>query len=135
MVSLALGKDGARRFHDLALERDKVVLFPLSWTIVHPIDESSPLYGLTERDLQEGDAEFFVTLQAIDETFSQQVHSRTSYKPAEIVWGAKFTDVFVRRPGRPLGIDISRLHDHQPVELPRSALPALSTVGRSTAEL
>jgi inward rectifier potassium channel len=117
-MSAGIGRDGARRFHDLALERDRVVLFPLSWTIVHPIDESSPLRGMTEEELRESDAEFFVTLQAIDETFSQQVHSRTSYKPDEVVWGAKFADVFVRRAGRPLGIDLSRLHDFRPVELP-----------------
>jgi len=117
-LSVAIGRDGARRFHDLPLEREGVVLFPLSWTIVHPIDESSPLWGMTEEELRHSDAEFFATLQAIDETFSQQVHSRTSYKPAEIVWGARFADVFVRRAGRPLGIDISRLHDHHPAELP-----------------
>ena len=132
-VSVALGLDGARRFHDLPLERDKVVLFPLSWTIVHPIDESSPLWGIAERELHDLDAEFFITLQAVDETFAQQVYSRTSYRPAEIVWGAKFSDVFVRRAGRPIGIDISRLHDHAPAELPRPALalPALASAGRS----
>jgi len=117
-LSVAIGRDGARRFHDLTLERERVVLFPLSWTIVHPIDEGSPLRGMTEAELREADAEFFVTLQAVDETFSQQVYSRTSYKPSEVVWGAKFADVFVRRAGRPMGIDISRLHDHRPAELP-----------------
>jgi len=126
-LSAGIGRDGSRRFHDLSLERDRVVLFPLSWTIVHPIDESSPLWGMTEEELRASDAEFFVTLQAIDETFSQQVHSRTSYRPSEIVWGARFADVFVRRPGRPVGIDISRLHDHRPAELPPPArLAALS---------
>jgi inward rectifier potassium channel len=135
-LSLGIGRDGSRRFHDLPLERDHVVLFPLSWTIVHPIDESSPLWGMTEQELRDSDAEFFVSLQAIDETFSQQVHSRTSYKPSEVVWGARFSDVFVRRAGRPLGIDISRLHDHQPVELPQpAALAALTAGTRSHGEL
>ncbi|HSU15531.1 ion channel [Longimicrobium sp.] len=118
-VSVSLGRDGERRFHDLPLEREKVVLFPLSWTIVHPIDETSPLWGLSEQDLRDLDAEFFVVLEAIDETFAQQVHSRTSYKPAEIVWGARFADVFVRRDGHALGIDLSKLHDWRPAELPR----------------
>jgi inward rectifier potassium channel len=128
-VSVSLGRDGARRFHELALERENVVLFPLSWTIVHPIDETSPLWGLTEQDLRDADAEFFVVLEAIDETFAQQVHSRTSYKPAEIVWGARFGDVFVRHAGQPLGIDISKLHDWRPAELPRQQIvPALANV-------
>lgn len=128
-VSVSLGRDGARQFHELALEREKVVLFPLSWTIVHPIDESSPLWGLTEKDLRDLDAEFFVVLEAVDETFAQQVHSRTSYKPGEIVWGARFGDVFVRRAGRPLGIDLSKLHEWRPAELPQHpAMPELANV-------
>jgi inward rectifier potassium channel len=117
-VSLALNRNGGREFHELPLEREKVTLFPLSWTIVHPIDETSPMWGMTEQELRDSDAEFDVVLEAIDETFSQQVHSRTSYKPDEVVWGAKFADVFVRRSGRAIGIDISKLHDYRTVELP-----------------
>ena len=52
----------ARRYDQLKLERTKVVFFPLSWTIVHPIDESSPLYGVTEQQLRESDAEFLILL-------------------------------------------------------------------------
>lgn len=126
-VSVTLERDGRRSFHELRLEREKVVLFPLSWTVVHPIDESSPLWGLTERDLHERDAEFLVTIEAIDETFSQPVHSRTSYKAGEIEWGARFADAFVRHPGRPVGIDLSRLHDFTRVELPTPpGVPALA---------
>src|SRR6185503_10688057 len=60
-LSVGIDGDGGRRFHDLPLERDRVVLFPLSWTIVHPIDERSPLQGITERELHDLDAEFFIT--------------------------------------------------------------------------
>ena len=70
----------------LDLERKRVVFFPLSWTIVHPIDEKSPMFGMTAQELAERDAEFLVLLSGIDETFSQLVHARTSYKPAEIVF-------------------------------------------------
>lgn len=120
-VSVAIGHDGARRFHELALECENVVLFPLSWTIVHPIDESSPLWGLSERDLREQDAEFFVVLEAIDETFSQGVHARTSYKASEIVWGARFGDIFIRGEGHVRGVDVARLSDYTPADLPRPA--------------
>lgn len=100
-----------RRFHELGLERKKVVFFPLSWTIVHPIDEKSPLYGLTEEDLKSTDAEFLVLLTGIDETFSQTVHARSSYKADEIAWNAKFTDIFMYPDGdKPLKIDIGHLH-------------------------
>src|SRR5262249_9746259 len=41
-----------RRFYPMKLERERVVFFPLSWTIVHPIDEESPFYGMTDADLR-----------------------------------------------------------------------------------
>jgi inward rectifier potassium channel len=84
-----------RRFYQLPLERSKVVFFPLNWTIVHPIDEKSPLFGVTQKDLEATDAEFAILLTAIDETFSQTVHSRSSYKFDEVVVGAKFKDMFL----------------------------------------
>ena len=104
------GKVG-RQFHELALERRRVAFFPLSWTIVHPIDEQSPLHGLTEADLRRDAAEFLILLTGIDETFSQTVNTRSSYKAEEIVWNAKFADIFVRGDGNRLRIDLSRLHN------------------------
>jgi inward rectifier potassium channel len=99
-----------RKFYQLTLERKSVVFFPLSWTIVHPIDESSPLVGVTERELRDSDAEFLVLLTAIDETFSQTVHSRSSYKPNEVIWGAKFSNMFHTSDGQ-LTVDLHRIHD------------------------
>ncbi len=105
------GPDRTRRFHTLSLERKKVVFFPLSWTVVHPIDESSPLRGLTHRDLVDSDAEFLILLTGIDETFSQTVQARSSYKPEEIVWNARFRDIFRRpRDGGPLSVDVGKIH-------------------------
>ncbi len=103
------GRD--RRFYSLPLEREKVVFFPLSWTVVHPIDSASPLRGLTHQNLMESDAEFLILLTGIDETFSQTVQVRSSYKPHEIVWNARFRDVFRRsREGR-LSIDVGKIHE------------------------
>jgi inward rectifier potassium channel len=101
-----------RRFHELPLERQKVVFFPLSWTIVHPIDHSSPLAGLTPEDLRSTDAEFLILLTGIDETFSTIVHTRSSYKPEEIIWNRRFANAF-REAGRngSISIDVSRFHD------------------------
>jgi len=103
-----------RRFYTLELERQKVVFFPLAWTVVHPIDQRSPLFGLTEKDFKTSEVEFLVLLSGIDETFSQTVHARSSYKANEVVWNAKFTDIFVRpADDEPLKIDIGRLHDFE----------------------
>ncbi|HSP14101.1 MAG TPA: ion channel [Thermoanaerobaculia bacterium] len=83
-----------REFVALPLERDRVAFFPLSWTIVHPIDENSPFYGDTEATFGKCDAEVLVMLNGFDETFSQTVHTRSSYKGPEIVWGARFRSMF-----------------------------------------
>jgi inward rectifier potassium channel len=113
------GNAGRRRFHVLSLERNKVTFLPLSWTIVHPIEDNSPLYGLTQRDLAERGAEFLVLLSGIDETFSQTVHARSSYRYDEIVWGARFTDIFEHdRAASELAVDIERLHAFEPAALP-----------------
>jgi len=108
-----------RRFNVLSLERNRVALFPLSWTIVHPIEEGSPLYGLTERDLAECGVEFLVLLTAADETFMQTVHARSSYRYDEIVWGARFSDIFEQdRAAHDLTVDVSRIHAYERTALP-----------------
>jgi inward rectifier potassium channel len=99
-----------RRFDSLTLEREKVVFFPLSWTLVHPIDEISPLKGLTLQDLHNSDAEFLVMLTGIDETFSELVHARSSYKSGEVVWDAKFVPIFnAASTNHHISIDIRKL--------------------------
>jgi inward rectifier potassium channel len=109
-------KDGKRirKFHLLSLERTSVVFFPLNWTIVHPIDDSSPLHGVSEQALHESEAEFMVLLTAIDETFSQTVHARSSYKHHEVVWGASFGNMFHSENGN-LHVDLHRIHDIEKV--------------------
>jgi inward rectifier potassium channel len=107
---IRLDGSGNREFLPLKLERDKVAFFPLSWTIVHPIDEESPLWGTDEDDLAAWDAEFLVLLSGIDETFSQRLHARSSYKHNEVVCGARFANLFnPPRPDGVLSIDVSRL--------------------------
>ena len=106
------GESTVRRFYELSLERNRVVFFPLSWTVVHPIDEQSPMWGLTHADLLEADAELLVLLIATDETVSQTVHSRSSYQAQEIIWGAKFANMFMRSESEGIiGMNLSRIHD------------------------
>lgn len=112
MFSRFVNENGrvVRRFDFLDLERESVTFFPLSWTVVHPIDDNSPLYGMTERDIQESDAEILVLLTATDETFAQVVHSRSSYKPKQIAYGHKFVSIYNKtREGEPISIDVRKL--------------------------
>lgn len=112
VLSMFVQVDGmmTRRFSTLRLERAKVAFLPLSWTIVHPIDETSPLWGLSEEDYSRYSVEFLVLLTAIDETFSQTVHARMSYANEEVVWRARFSDIFGRaEDAETLTVDISRI--------------------------
>lgn len=108
-----------RNYYLLPLERSGVAFFPLTWTVVHPIDEASPLHSATPERLAAQRAEFIVLLSAFDETFSQTVHTRSSYSFEEIVWGARFANVFNHDdPRQVISVDASRLHEIERVPLP-----------------
>jgi inward rectifier potassium channel len=83
-----------RNFEVLALERDRIYFFPLTWTVVHPIDEASPLFGKTAMDLEKLQAEILILIKGFDDTFSQTVNARYSYRFDELTWGAKFSPAF-----------------------------------------
>ncbi len=85
-----------RQFFPLELERKSIGLLTLSWTVVHPITEDSPLKNMDEEFLKANEAEFLVMLKAFDDNFSQTVHSRTSYTDEEVVWNAKFISAISR---------------------------------------
>ncbi len=97
-----------RKYYQLNLERDNVVFFPLSWTVVHPIDDSSPLKGLSKEELVASNAEFLVLMQGIDETFATNVHSRSSYRMDEVICNAKFADVFSGMKEKNLTVDMRK---------------------------
>jgi inward rectifier potassium channel len=89
-LSLRDPETGQHIFTVLRLERERINLFPSNWTIVHPIDEDSPLAGMTAEDLRAADAEFIVLIKAFDDTFAQNVFARSSYKSEELAWGLRF---------------------------------------------
>jgi inward rectifier potassium channel len=108
------GTERARRFHELALDRRRVLFMPLHWVVVHPIDEASPLRGMTREAFQRCDSEVMILLTAMDETFFQTVHVRSSYKPDEVAWGYRFADMFMSAADGLTGIDLRKLHDIEP---------------------
>ena len=83
-----------RSYHVLRLERDQVLFLPLTWTVVHPIDAESPLWGKSAEDLERLQAEVLILIKAYDDTFSQTVLARHSYRHDEIVWGNRFAPAF-----------------------------------------
>lgn len=113
------GRGGTtRRYRPLTLERNRVTFFPLTWTIVHPIDMTSPLWNVSADLLETREAEVLVVLSGIDETSGQMVHARCSYVASEIVWGARFRSIYPENGanGALVG-DISRLHDVESVDI------------------
>jgi inward rectifier potassium channel len=123
MVSFArwTGVEGGRRrrFDQLTLEREAVAFMPLHWVVVHPITGASPLRGLTPASLAAADPEIVCLITADDETFAQTVHAKTSYDKADIVWGARFRDMYLPDADK-IAIDLGRLHDFEPVAGPDS---------------
>ncbi|MEL6975031.1 MAG: ion channel [Bacteroidota bacterium] len=117
-VNLAMQRKNSelRDFYSLELERDKVAFMPYMWTIVHPISEQSPIYGLTAADLVEKDAEFVIAMRAFDESSSQPVYSRSSYKAEEIKWGKKYVYV-VTRENNGIVIDVGRIDEMETAPL------------------
>lgn len=109
------GRSTDREFVPLKLERHSVVFFPLAWTIVHPIDDFSPLRGISKEELCRSDVEFLILLNGFDETFSQTVHSRASYTGDEIVWGARFRTMFITNDEGEVAVDVRKLHEYDVV--------------------
>ena len=115
-----VGETRVRRFYSLELERKFVAVFPANWTVVHPISPQSPIFGWTREQLLEAEAEFLVLVNAVDETYSQTVYSRSSYAAHEIEWGRKFAMMFFEE-GSQAVLDLDRLNETIPAPLPTQA--------------
>jgi inward rectifier potassium channel len=117
-VNVTLLRDGRtlegatyRRFETLNTVRAKTPVFLLTWTVMHRIDETSPLFGETMESLFARRAEIVVVLKGLDETFAQTIHARASYTPDEIAWGSRLVDIFSRREDGRTVIDYTHFHD------------------------
>ena len=84
------------KFYQLDLEFSTVNALSLSWTLVHPITEKSPLYNFTKSDFENTKGEILIFIKAFDDLFSNMVVARTSYLFSEIVHGAKFLPMYER---------------------------------------
>ncbi len=103
-----------RRFHDLRLLRRRTPVFALTFSVMHVIDEASPLFGATRQSLEEDGAELVATVVGLDESMSQTVHARASYGPEEILWDRRFADVLGTGPDGLTVLDYRRFHETEP---------------------
>jgi inward rectifier potassium channel len=100
-----------RAVFDLPVVRARSPLFLLSWTVMHRLDENSPLYGDTVESLRQDGAEIIVVLSGVDETFAQRVHARHAYSADQILWDKQFVDILTVLPNGRRAIDYRKFHD------------------------
>lgn len=111
-------EDGKRvtKFFQLPLEINRINSLAISWTLVHPIDENSPLFGMNEADLQESNIEVMPGIKAFDDHYSNTVQQRTSYTAKELIYGAKFLPTFQRSPdGGHTLLELDKLNHYEKV--------------------
>lgn len=103
------GADTRRSYSLLRLERPSVLFLPLTWTVVHPIDSESPLWGKTAQDLDRLQAELLILLKGYDDTFNQTVIARYSYRHDELLWNARFAPAFFVDPQGDLVLELRKV--------------------------
>lgn len=119
-LAMQLEENGkmVNRFFNLDLEISKINALALSWTIVHPINEKSPLYNFNYTDMVNAKIEALVFVKAFDEVFSNTVVQRFSYVASEIVWGAKFRMMYHADESKNATVlDLNKLNDYEKIEL------------------
>lgn len=117
-TGLMLTEDGKAdyKYFSLNLERSKVETMPLSWTVVHPIDENSPFYGFTEEDMKMADAELYVWIRGFDDVFNNTVQQRTSYTYNEIIFNRRFVPMYREsEDGNTTILELQKLNTHKAV--------------------
>jgi inward rectifier potassium channel len=102
------------RMVDLTLERWRNPSLSRSWTVMHRITESSPLWKATPESLAAAEAELLLTLTGLDETSAQSLHANGRYDAAQIEWGARHADILNELPDGRLRVDMTRFHEIQP---------------------
>ena len=102
-----------RRAHELKVERGSMPMFLLAWTVIHPIDQDSPLYGLTAENATERFVSLIASFSGVDDAMVQTVHARQIYTPEQVKFGVRFADMLETGPGK-LIIDHSQLDELRP---------------------
>jgi inward rectifier potassium channel len=119
-LGMTIEEDGkmVNKFYSLALEMEKINALSLSWTLVHPMTENSPLYHFTKEDFAAIEGEILVYVKTFDDMFSTTVAARTSYMFSEFVYGAKFDLMYTENESNTKTIlHLDRLNSYQKVDM------------------
>jgi len=115
LMSVVVNDNGkeSRKYQALDIENSKVIYFPLNWTLVHYIDEKSPLYGLTEADFISSQMEWLVMIKGYNLSATQTIHARSSYTTNELAWNAKFNvPYYIREDGATI-FELDKIDDFE----------------------
>lgn len=104
------------RMIDLTLARSRTLSLSRSFTVLHPIDESSPLFGLSPEAFTESEPEINVLVVGLDDTSMQTVHASHFYPVQRIIWGARHIDILSEAGDGALVLDVGKFHDTEPAD-------------------
>jgi inward rectifier potassium channel len=104
------------RMIDLPLVRERSQAFTRSWTAMHTIAASSPLFGVSEEQMNAEEMEFIVSLVGTDDTSLQPVHARQHYMHTDVVWGVRHADILTEQPDGTIILDLRKFHDTIPTQ-------------------
>ena len=104
------GED-VRRFYPLRLQFDHLINFPAALTLRHPIDETSPFFGLTPEDLQLSDSRMLASVVCIDPVIQAAVQTQSEYLHEQIFWNRRFAEIYTEDSTGRYTVDYSRFHD------------------------
>jgi len=123
LASVEKGPDGQlkRNFVKLNLELEQIYFLALTWTVVHPITESSPLWGKTKEDFERMQAEVIILLKGYDDSFSQTIHTRYAYRWDEVEWAVKFIPAFEFAEEGDIVLDLDKMSTTAPGALPATS--------------
>lgn len=100
-----------KTYYNLPLELSALSLMPLSWTIVHPIEKDSPIFGLSKEKIQQLNPEIIVLIQGFDEVFSQNINTKMSFVAKDWIWDRKFVRIFTSNKEGDIELDLGRIND------------------------
>lgn len=122
--------DRMRRYYDMPLIRAQNPIFAMTWTVMHPIDENSPLHNMTFEEMVEGRIEILAILTGLDSTFGQTIHARFAYAMEDVKQNARFKDIVVELPDGTRQVNLARISDWEEVPTipsgPKAANPFMT---------
>ena len=121
-----------RRFYPLKLQFDRMIAFPVALTLRHVIDESSPLYGMTPKDLEKSDTRLMASVVCIDTVIPAPVQSATDYSYGDILWNRRFVEIYTETPDGRLTVDYGAIHDTEDAKtVPGGSQKEIANLGSS----